>query len=83
MKMANQEFAPTKRVLEINPGHPIIRNMGQVFKTSRDSAQLKEWAQFLVDYVLLGEGTIEDPQRLTLTLQSIMSAATDQLAKEV
>ena len=82
MKMANQEFAPTRRILEINPSHPIVRNMGEVLARSRDSEQLKEWAQFLVDYVLLGEGNVEDPQRVMRTLQSIMSAATDQAAKE-
>ncbi len=82
MKMTDQEFSPTKRILEINSSHAIIRNMGQVLKKDRDSEQLKEWSQFLVDYVLLGEGTVEDPQRVTRTLQSIMSAATDQAAKE-
>ena len=80
MKMTDQEFAETKRVLEINPGHPIIRNMGQELSTSRGSGQLKDWSQFLVDYVLLTEGTVEDPQRVTKTLQSIMTKATEQAA---
>jgi len=80
--MTDQEFAPTKRILEVNPGHPIIRNMGAVLKKDRDSEQLKEWSRFLVDYVLLGEGTVEDPQRVTQALQSIMSVATGQVAKE-
>ena len=82
MKMSDQEFSPTKRILEVNPGHPIIRNMGAALKKDRDSEQLKEWSQFLVDYVLLGEGTVEDPQRVTRALGSIMSAATDQSVKE-
>ena len=82
MKMTDQEFAPTKRILEVNPGHPIISNMGAALKKARDSEQLKEWSQFLVDYVLLGEGTVEDPQRVTRALGSIMSAATDQGVKE-
>ena len=82
MKMTDQEFAPTKRILEVNPGHPIISNMGAALKKDRDSEQLKEWSQFLVDYVLLGEGTVEDPQRVTRALGSIMSAATDQGVKE-
>ena len=76
LKMTDREFTPTKRVLEINPQHPIVRNMGEILKKERDSEQLKEWAHFLVDYVLLGEGTVENPQRVAQTLQSIMSAAT-------
>ena len=82
LKMSDQKFEPTKRILEINPRHPIVRNMGAMLKKERDSAQLKEWAAFLVDYVLLGEGTVENPQGLTQTLQSIMSAATESAARE-
>ncbi|NKB66571.1 MAG: molecular chaperone HtpG [Candidatus Latescibacteria bacterium] len=76
MKMADREFAPTRRILEVNPKHPIIRNMGAVLKQRRDADELKEWAHFLVDYVRLGEGEVEDPQRVTRVLQGIMSAAT-------
>jgi molecular chaperone HtpG len=77
MRMSDQEFSPTKRILEINPRHTTLVNMGELLKKDRDSAQLKEWAQFLVDYVLLGEGSIEDPQRITDTIQRMMSAASD------
>jgi molecular chaperone HtpG len=77
MRMSDQEFSPTKRILEINPQHATLVNMGELLKKDRESAQLKEWAQFLVDYVLLGEGSIEDPQRITDTIQKMMSAASD------
>ena len=46
------------------------------------AARLKEWSHFLVDYVLLGEGTVDNPQRVTKTLQSIMTEATDKVVKE-
>ncbi len=77
MRMSDQEFSPTKRILEINPRHATLVNMGELLKKDRESVQLKEWAQFLVDYVLLGEGSIEDPQRITDTIQKMMSAASD------
>jgi molecular chaperone HtpG len=82
LRMADREFKATRRVLEINPQHPIIRNLGAALKKERQSAQLKEWAHFLIDYVLLGEGTVENPQRVTRTLQSIMSAATRRFGEE-
>ena len=87
LKMSDQDFAPTKRILEINPKHPIIRNMASVRAVARDGgeeiqAQLQEWSHFLVDYVLLGEGTVDNPQRVTKTLQSIMTEATDKVVKE-
>jgi molecular chaperone HtpG len=82
MKMTDREFKGSLRTLEINRQHPIIRNMAAVLKRDRDSEQLANWAHFLVDFVLLGEGTVEDPQRLSQSLQSIMGAATARAAEE-
>ena len=82
MRMTDQEFAPTKRILEINPRHAVVVNMGELLKKDRESTQLKEWAQFLVDYVLLGEGSVEDPQRITDTIQRMMSAASEHALSE-
>ena len=82
MKMTDREFKGSLRTLEINRQHPIIRNMAAVLKRDRDSEQLANWAHFLVDFVLLGEGTVEDPQRLSQSLQSIMGAATAHAAEE-
>jgi molecular chaperone HtpG len=82
MKATDREYEATRRILEINPAHPIIRNMGAVMARSRDAAELKEWAHLLVDYVLIGEGTVENPQRVTRALQRVMSAATSQALKE-
>ena len=82
MKMADRDFEGSQRQLEINPKHDIIRNMAAVLKRDRDSAQLTDWAHFLVDFVLLGEGKVDDPQRIGRTLQSIMGAATARAAEE-
>ena len=82
MKMADRDFEGSQRQLEINPKHDIIRNMGAVLKRDRDSAQLTDWAHFLVDFVLLGEGKVDDPQRIGRTLQVIMGAATARAAEE-
>ncbi len=82
MKLTDREFKGHLRLLEINPKHEIIRNMAAVLKRDRDSAQLENWAHFLVDFVLLGEGTVADPQRLSQSLQSIMGAATAHAAEE-
>ena len=82
MKMTDREFAPARRVLEINPRHPVIRNLGAHLEKKRQGAQLEEWAHFLVDYVLLGEGTVEDPQRVVRNLNTIMGDASTHLAEE-
>ena len=35
MKAANREFQATRRVLEINPRHAVIRNLGQLLSQKR------------------------------------------------
>ncbi len=82
LRMSDREFTPTKRVLEINPRHPIIRNLGGMLRRERDSERIRDWANMLVDYVLLGEGTVDDPQRVTRALHSMMQAATQHVAEE-
>ena len=59
MRMSDENFPLTKRTLEVNPNHLAIRNMGELLKVDRESAELEEWAQFLVAYVLLAAGQVE------------------------
>ena len=77
MRISDESFPLTKRTLEINPGHAAIRNMGQLLSARRDSEELKSWAHFLVDYVLLAEGQVEDPQRVMGQIQKMMGAASE------
>ena len=81
MQAADREFEATKRLLEINPTHVIIRNMGEILTVNRDSEELKEWAHLLVDYVLIGEGTVSEPQQVTKTLSKVLAAATELRVK--
>ncbi len=77
MRVSDENFPVTRRTLEINPRHPAIRNMGELLKAQRDSPELKSWAHFLVDYVLLAEGQVEDPQRVMAQIQKMMGAASE------
>lgn len=81
MRMSDENFPLTKRTLEINPSHAAIRNMGELLKADRESPELKEWAHFLVDYVLLAEGKVESPQRVMAHIQKMMSIVSKQALK--
>lgn len=77
MKMANQKVEASKRILEINPNHPIMENM--LAKYSADSAnpKLKEWSSVLLDQALLAEGSeIKDPQGFIKRINSMMTEVT-------
>ena len=82
MRISNESFPLTKRTLEINPRHAAVRNMGELLSARRDSAELKSWAHFLVDYVLLAEGQVEDPQRVMAQIQKMMGAASEAALAE-
>ena len=77
MRISDESFPVTRRTLEINPRHATIRNMGELLSAQRDSEELKSWSHFLVDYVLLAEGQVEDPQRVMGQIQKMMGAASE------
>jgi molecular chaperone HtpG len=81
MRMSDESFPMTKRTLELNPKHPAIANMGELLKADRESAELKDWAHFLVDYVLLAEGKVEEPQRVMSQVQRMMTMASEAALK--
>ena len=82
MRISDESFPLTRRTLEINPRHATIRNMGELLKAQRDSEELKSWSHFLVDYVLLAEGQVEDPQRVMGQIQKMMGAASEAALAE-
>ena len=55
--------------------------MGQLLAADREAPALKEWAHFLVDYVLLAEGKVEEPQRVMGQIQKMMAIASDAALK--
>lgn len=62
LKMARQNVTASKRILEINPEHPIIRNLRKIHEADAASPRLKDWYGLLVDQALLAEGSeIKDP----------------------
>ena len=62
LKMARQNVTASKRILEINPEHPIIQNLRKLHAADAASPKLKEWYSLLVDQALLAEGSeIKDP----------------------
>ncbi len=62
LKMANQKVEASKRILEINPEHPIMAALHKKFEADANDPQLKEWYGVLVDQALLAEGSeVKDP----------------------
>ncbi len=72
-KAMNQEMPPSKRVLELNPGHPLVGRMQAMFDADRNSADLEDYARLLYDQALLLEGSpIPDPAEFTRRVARLM-----------
>ncbi len=57
LRAAGQEPPTTKRILELNPNHPILTKMQAQFDANHDDPALKDSAELLLGQALLAEGS--------------------------
>ncbi|MFJ3620777.1 molecular chaperone HtpG [Streptomyces iakyrus] len=59
-----QEVPRTKRILELNPGHPLVKGLHEAYAASEDRTALAESAELLHTLAVLAEGgQPKDPAR--------------------
>jgi molecular chaperone HtpG len=76
MKAMNQSVPESKRVLELNPDHAILKAMDGIHKQDKAAPELSDYADLLYDQALLTEGTpIKDPLRFTRLVSELMVKA--------
>ena len=76
MKAMNQEVPKSKRILELNPNHPIMQTLGTMFAADKDNPRLVDYCELLLDQALLTEGSpIKDPLRFTRLVSELMVKA--------
>jgi molecular chaperone HtpG len=69
LKAAGQSVPGSKPVLEINPGHPIVKRL----KSETDETRFADWSHILFDQATLAEGgQLEDPASFVKRLNSLM-----------
>ncbi len=65
-------------ILELNPGHPIVTKMQERFAADRDDTLLADYAELLLGYAQLAEGSeLTDPVRFNQVLTEVMTARID------
>ena len=75
MKMVNKDYQLGKRVLEINPGHALIKKMVALHKQDPALPLLKTLALQLLDNMKLREGILSDTEASIARIQQIMLEA--------
>jgi molecular chaperone HtpG len=76
MRAMNQEVPKQQRILELNPGHELIKKMNAMVAANAADPVLKDYADLLLGQALLGEGNPpKDPQRFTRLVTNLMTRA--------
>ena len=72
----NQPVPETKRILELNPDHPVIETMNGLFASDKKNPKLAAYSELLYDQALLTEGiAIKDPARFARLVTDLMVQA--------
>jgi len=80
LKAMGQEVPSTKRVLEINPSHPLLETMKAVLEKEGRAPVLKEYAELLYNQALLLEGS--RPKDPTAFVKSVSKLMVDNAKQE-
>lgn len=75
LRAMNQTVPESKRILELNPDHPIMQVMATLFGKDKSNPRLADYCDLLYDQALLTEGSpITDPLRFTRLVAELMVA---------
>ena len=75
-KAMKQEVPISKRILELNPKHPLVASMQQLFDADKANSELPKYAHLLYDQALLTEGSpIPDPLAFAKNVADLMVKA--------
>ncbi|MCX7820595.1 MAG: molecular chaperone HtpG [Brevinematales bacterium] len=73
LKKENPLFTSSKRILELNPFHPVIQKMYEKYRSNSSEESLKDYCELLLDYSLLSEGQpVNDPVKFNKIFANLM-----------
>ncbi|GDY12503.1 chaperone protein HtpG [Planctomycetota bacterium] len=76
MRRMGQTVPPSKRTLELNPGHPLIQRLQALHSAEPSAAKLAGWVAVLRDQAVLAEGgRIADPASFAKKVQELLLTA--------
>ena len=81
LKASGQVPEAVKRVLEINPEHPVTAKMKALYEADREDPQLAIYSEMLLDLALVAEGgKLDDPARFSRQVGALLAG--DELMVE-
>jgi len=76
MKLMNQEVADQKKILEINPAHPIIKNLSKRNIANSSDPVLRNTILQLYESAMLIEGNLRNPTEFVRRMHELLEEAT-------
>lgn len=78
MLLMNKDFQYSKRILEVNISHPLIKNLERINSENPKSEQLINSINQLFEAALLIEGQVKDPNEFVKRMFNFMTEATNK-----
>ena len=79
MKAMGQEVPVSKRILEINPEHPILQNMNALYSKEPKAPELEDWVKLLYEQSLIAEGQmVPDPLAYSKRVNNLLQKVSQQ-----
>jgi molecular chaperone HtpG len=76
MKALGQELPQAKRVLEVNPDHPLLEKLRAAHAADQAAADLSDYAELLYGQAVLAEGgELPNPSRFSKLVADVMAKA--------
>jgi len=81
LKAMGQEVPLKKRILEINPSHPLFAAMKEIFEKDAKNATLHDFIRLLYDQALILEGSKpKDPAAFSKTIAKLMAENIEKIS---
>ncbi len=82
LRAAGRDVGPSRRILEVNPSHPLVKSLQALNEREPGSERLGEYVETLYDQAVLMEGgRLDDPNRFARRLTSLLQEASGAATK--
>ena len=78
MSRASDDFELTKRILEINPSHPLVQHLADLSVNDEHTAFIKTCGQQFFANAMLAEGVVPDPHETSQRMVGFMQELAQQ-----
>jgi molecular chaperone HtpG len=79
LRAQGRELPKSRRILELNLEHPLLKNLQRLEETSPGSENVQEWMHLIYDQAVLAEGSpLDDPAAFAKRLTKLFTTASAQ-----